>query len=311
MITTVENMNEPEQKAIVCLCILAAFADGAQADAERAQIERIVHGFANGDLDAPAAYQDVLGGRVTLNELAGRLQTPAARALAYEMAVCVCHADGAINDTEQRFLNDLRQALQLDAATADPVQQSAGALAVAPLAVPPRVSDVENLDRMILNYAILNGALEIMPHSLATLAIIPLQMRMVYRIGKSYGFELGRGHIKDFFGTVGVGLTSQVFEGVASRLLGRLTRGLAGGLVGALAGQATASAVGFASTYALGQVARQYYAGGRTLTGAQLRETFAAMLDEARGLQPRYRQDIVQRSREVNVTELLPLVRQN
>jgi uncharacterized protein (DUF697 family) len=49
---------------------------------------------------------------------------------------------------------------------------------------------------MILNSAILNGALEIMPHTLATMAIVPLQMRMVYHIGKSYGFELDSGMSK-------------------------------------------------------------------------------------------------------------------
>jgi len=40
-------------------------------------------------------------------------------------------------------------------------------------------------------------------------ADIPLQMKMVYRIGKSYGFDLDRGHIKDFLATAGVGMASQ------------------------------------------------------------------------------------------------------
>ena len=48
-------------------------------------------------------------------------------------------------------------------------------------------------DRVILNYAILNGALELLPDSLASMAIISLQMKMMYRIGKSYGFDLDRG----------------------------------------------------------------------------------------------------------------------
>ncbi len=34
-------------------------------------------------------------------------------------------------------------------------------------------------------------------------------MKMVYRIGKSYGFDLDRGHIKDFLATAGVGMASQ------------------------------------------------------------------------------------------------------
>ena len=50
----------------------------------------------------------------------------------------------------------------------------------------------EEQDSVILNYAILNGALELLPDTLASMAIIPLQMKMVYRIGKSYGYELDR-----------------------------------------------------------------------------------------------------------------------
>ena len=171
-------------------------------------------------------------------------------------------------------------------------------------------SQEAELDKLILNAAILNGALEIMPHTLATMAIIPLQMRMVYRIGSHYGFQLDRGHIKDFLATVGVGLTSQVFEGFTRRLIGGFTRSLAGGLLGGLAGQAAGSAFGFATTYALGQVAKRYYTSGRTLDAAQLKEAFSSMLLDARSLEGRYSGDIREKSRQVNVSELLPLVRQ-
>ena len=50
-------------------------------------------------------------------------------------------------------------------------------------------------------------------------------VRMVYRISSRYGYELDRGHIKDFLATVGIGLTSQVFEGYARRLIGGVARG--------------------------------------------------------------------------------------
>jgi uncharacterized protein (DUF697 family) len=167
-----------------------------------------------------------------------------------------------------------------------------------------------DLDRIILNAAILNGALELMPQTLATMAILPLQMRMVYRIGNSYGFDLDRGHITDFLATVGIGLTSQVVEGFARRLFGGFTRQLAGGLLGGLAGAATGSAFSFATTYALGQVARKYYASGRSLNAAQLKNVFSTMLQDGRSVQSRYASDIAAKSRQVNVAELLPLIKQ-
>jgi len=308
-----EPLSPQEHKAIISVCILAAFADGAQDEVERAQIERIVNGFSEEHLDLASAYQDVLGGKLSLPGVAAQLQAPAAKALAYEMAVCVCHADGLLKDPEKQFLADLRQALQLNSPAAAIHQRDAQAIVEQPLTSPaPPVVDAgreADLDHLILNAAILNGALEIMPHTLATMAIVPLQMRLVYQIGKRYNFDLDRGHIKDFLATVGVGLTSQVFEGFTRRLVGGLTRGLAGGLLGGLAGQAAGSAFGFATTYALGQVARRYYAGGRTLTTSQLKEAFASMLDEARSVQGRYTGDVAQKSRQVNASELLPLVR--
>lgn len=42
------------------------------------------------------------------------------------------------------------------------------------------------------------------------------------RIGKAHGCELDRGHIKELLGVAGVGLTSQVVEGYARKLLGGL-----------------------------------------------------------------------------------------
>lgn len=55
------------------------------------------------------------------------------------------------------------------------------------------------MDSKILKASILNGAIELLPENLSTLAIIPLQMRLVYQIGQSYGYKLDSGHIKDFW----------------------------------------------------------------------------------------------------------------
>lgn len=315
MTTELSTITPAEQHAILGLCILAAFADGSQGLAERERIQAIASGFAQENPDAALAYQEVLGGRLPLASAVSRLQSPAARNLAYEMAVCVCNADGAANESEQKFLSQLQQALQLDRSTLENHEQTAAALGTPPLVVvPPPMLNAgreAEVDQMILNAAILNGALEIVPHTLATMAIVPLQMRLVYRIGKSYGFELDRGHIKDFLATVGIGLTSQVLEGFTQQLVGGLARRLTGRLLGGIIGQATGSAFAFASTYALGQVARKYYASGRTLSAAQLKDVFANLLSTGRSLQDRYAGDIRQRSQQVNVTELLPLVQGN
>ena len=152
-----EVLSEQEHKAIMGVCLLAAFTDGAQDEIERAQIERIVKGFSEPHLDLGSAYQDVLDSKLSLPEVAAQLQTSRAKALAYEMGVCVCHADGLLKDGERQFLTDLKQALQVDNSAADAHQQTAQALVEQPLVSPaPPVIDTSahaELDRMILNAA--------------------------------------------------------------------------------------------------------------------------------------------------------------
>ncbi len=280
-----QPLTEQETNAILRICVLAAFADGGQSEAERTQIEQIISGFPGPHLNSASAYQDVLTGKLSLRQISGELQEPSAKSLAYEMAACVCHADGMLQDSEKQFLTELRQALQLDSQVAENHQAAAQQLATAPLtaAAPPVINTGREaeVDHLILNNAILAGALEMMPHALATMAILPVQMRMVYQIGKRYGYELDRGHIKDFLATIGIGLTSQAFEGCARRLVGVFTRRVAGGLLGGLVGEASGMALAFATTYSLGKVSEQYYSSGRTLSTAQLKQVFSSMLGEA------------------------------
>jgi uncharacterized protein (DUF697 family) len=171
------------------------------------------------------------------------------------------------------------------------------------------VPDAE-IDKTILSASITNAALEMLPESLASMAIIPLQMRLVYRIGKAYGFEMDRSHAKDFIATLGVGLTSQYVEQFGRKLLGGLLGGLAGGLGRSVGRQAVSSGLAFATTYAIGRVAQRYYAGGRTLDSATLKATFTDLLAEARGMAPRYQSQIEQAARTIDTRNLVSLVRQ-
>jgi uncharacterized protein (DUF697 family) len=148
-----------------------------------------------------------------------------------------------------------------------------------------------------------------MPQSLATMAIIPLQMKMVYRIGKKYGYELDRGHIKELLAAAGVGLSSQVLEGYATKLFGGLLGKLGGKIGKSFASQATSSAISFAATYAIGHMAQNYYAGGRTLSSIEMRQLFEQLKEKAGGLHAKYAGQIQQQSRTIDTTQLLNLVR--
>ncbi|MBT2335805.1 TerB family tellurite resistance protein [Variovorax paradoxus] len=317
-------MTPSETRAIVTLSLLAAFVDGDKHERERAEIKRIAEGLSQADgVNLPTLYQDVLMKRVSLASVAGELKNMESRQLAYEMAVCVCDADGTQSDAERMFLADVRTSLGLDASAAQFSQQAediaaavpvvvtgaAAAAAVAPAAAAAQLPDSAELDKSILNASILNGALELLPETLSTMAIIPLQMKLVYRIGKAYGYELDSGHVKDFLATVGVGLTSQYLEQAGRKLLGGLLGKMGGGLLRGLGNQAVSSGMSFASTYALGHVAKRYYAGGRTLSTQMLKETFSGVVQEGKSLQTQYLPAIQEKARTLDAGKVLSLVR--
>lgn len=312
-------MTPTETKAIVTLSLLAAFVDGEKHERERAEIKRIAEGLSQADgVNLPTLYQDVLMKRVSLALVAGELQSTESKQLAYEMAVCVCDADGAQSEAERMFLADVRTSLGLDASAAQfsrqaeeiaavPVAATGAAVAVTPAAV--QSPDSAELDKSILNAAILNGALELLPETLSTMAIIPLQMKLVYRIGKAHGYELDSGHVKDFLATVGVGLTSQYLEQAGRKLLGGLLGKMGGGMLRGLGNQAVSSGMSFASTYALGHVAKRYYAGGRTLSAQMLKDTFSGVVQEGKSLQTQYLPAIQEKARTLDAGKVLSLVR--
>ena len=314
-------MNAREQEAVLTIALLAAFADGAD-DREREEIKRIAESLA-GEAGAPQLsqlYQNVLLKRVNVTQAAAVLTDPSHRQLAYEMAVCVCDADAVASETEQKFLQELKSALGLDSKQTAVVEREAAALAEAPLPSTPdaqpiggavkqtNMSDAE-LDKYILNHAIMNGAIELLPQSLATMAIIPLQIKLVYRIGQAYGHELDKGHIREFLATAGVGLTSQYVEQFGRKLLGGLLGSVAGGLGRGLGRIGAGAAFSFATTYALGQLAKRYYAGGRQMSTALIQQTYQSLLGQAKQLQGQYSPEIEQQARTLDAGKVIQMVR--
>ena len=301
---TTTPLAEAQEEALVALCLFAAFADSDKSEAERSEVRRVADGFQD-DL-VPAVSQKVLTGRLNLSDAAALITDQGHRLLAYELAVGVCEADGAITPAERSYLDELRGRLELSGPRAAQVEQPVTEVALAPIGEQPPAPENQG---MILKYAILNGALELLPDSLATMAIIPLQCKMVYRIGKSHGVDLDAGHIKEFAAAAGLGMTSQIVEGFARKFAKGLVRKIAGKSGGKLAGQAAGSAMSFASTYALGLIADRYYAGGRSMSPAQMREGFQGLLSQARELHASVLPQIQERAKTLDAGSLLRLIR--
>jgi uncharacterized protein (DUF697 family)/tellurite resistance protein len=292
-----------EVNAILQIAMRAALCDGQQSAAERQAILQLT----TGDwAELAAAQRAAEAGKPGLADLARSIVSSEGKRDAMAAALAVCNADGSCNATETAFLDSVRAALGLGA-EAEALQSTATAVINVPVAAEAAAAagkvgpDQASLDKAIRDAAVLNGALELLPDSLASLAILPLQLKLVHRIGKAHNYDLGREHIRDFVATLGVGMTAQYLEGFARKLLGSV--------FGGVGRQAASSGMAFVTTYAIGHAAKRYYAGGRKLETLQLRETYQSLLAEAKNLAGRAQDEIRQRAGGLSSRNLVDIVK--
>lgn len=311
-------MTAEEQRALLAVALLAAFADGSKSDAEREEVKRIAASLGEqaAGLNLPALMQDVLLKRLGVPQALAALHSPEHRQLAYELAVCVCDADGVQSAAERQFLADLKARLggTLETAfeaQADGLAQETDA-PVAAVAVAAATTPVDRaaLDQRIFKHAVLCGALELLPQSWAGMAIIPLQVKLVHGVAQAHGItQIDAGMVKEFIATAGVGMTGQVLEQFGRKLVGGLLGSVLGGLGRGVGSVGAGMAMSFATTYALGQLAVRYYGGGRQMSTALLQQTYQGLLASAQQLQQQALPQIQQQARTLDPARVLEMVR--
>lgn len=303
-------MNADDASHIIQIALMAAMADGQISADEQRELTTVATRLgvpaATTAIDQPAAARQGIG------ILAASLSDADARRTAYEVALAVCSVDGPPNPPEQSFLSALHGALGLGAAATHEFENQLRELSAAPLGGTLTGATPTNdatLDERILQQAMLTGALELLPDRLANLAILPLQLRLVYEVGQRYGQQLDANQIKDLAGTFGLGAAAQMVEGLVRKVLGSAASNILGGLLGGATGIAAGAAVTFAATYALGHAAKQYYAQGRKLSAEDLRALFNRFQDEAQALLPQVSGQIQSLARQVKLPEVLSQIR--
>ncbi|MDP3612395.1 MAG: GTPase, partial [Rubrivivax sp.] len=83
----------------------------------------------------------------------------------------------------------------------------------------------------------------------------------------------------------------------------------AGKTFGSIGGAATGMAFSFATTYALGQLAKRYYAGGRVMNTLVLKDTFQTLLGPAKQMQTQYMPQIQQQAGTLDMARVMAMVR--
>jgi uncharacterized protein (DUF697 family) len=301
-------MNQEERIALLTLALVAVFANGPKDERELHQLRRVLE-----ELSGPAGanlslqLQDVQLKRRSARDAIAALKHPEARQLAYETAVCVCDVDGVHSDAEHRFLEDVRIALALDVRSARSFERMASAIADASLqpdpvrGFPPPVDAAgsQALDAGIVEVAAFGASLARAGTSLNLLALIPLQMKMIYRVAKAYDARRERGQVKDLMTQLGVAALPQHLQVFGLFLL---------------EGAPRAEAAAFANTYALGHAAKSIYSasygGEEESAPAALAEHFEALQTEGRALYATQAYAIEQQARILAANELIVLLRQ-
>lgn len=275
-------------------------------------------------------YQKVLLKKTSTAAEAEKIIDPDWKHLAYEMAVKICEADGITSPKEKEFLTRLASELGMEQAEATEIITQGDEMAAAqtdelPTSMlpvlpgePPSIDNKKpEVDSVILKYSIINGALELLPETLSTMAIIPLQMKLVNSVGKHYGISLDKRQLVEFLGAAGIGATSQIVEGFAQKMIGGFAGSLGKKFLGKTAGsftkkaasQITSSAFSFASTWAIGTLANRYYANGRSWSGINPKTTFHLLREQAEPLHQKYLPEIQQQASSLNYSKVLSMIR--
>lgn len=321
--STTTTVTTLERESVAAICLMAALVDGVQTDAEREKLRAAIEQLGSVSDDV---YHRVVMKRTTLEDEARNINSEETKRLAYELAVGVCAADGATTPPEQEFLSTLAKQLSINPQAAEatvrqgdefadikldaPVATaaSAGAAAVS-TSVPAAKPQDQQADETIMTYAAINAGLELLPQRLAGVAVIPLQAKMVHKIGTIYGYKLDSGHIKEFVAAAGVGMTSQVVESYARRFLGNLAGRYLGSTARTITEKGTGPVMTFATTYALGHVAKTYYSGGRKLSMSDLRALFAGKVEEAKGVYATNEGSILNSAQKLDPSRIMSILR--
>lgn len=307
-------MTPTDAEIIITIAAQAAVADGSRNATELSQIAAAASRL--GLPNAQAVVERAAAAPEDVRALAASLSTDAARRAAYEIAVAVCNADGVADARELAFLQELSGTVGTGVDTAEmsaiaSVATLTGAVMPPPVpataaAQPPTAAE---MDAMILDQAILTAALEVLPDRLANMAILPLQLRMVYTIGQRYGHDMSAAQVKDLAAVFGIGAAAQFMESIVRKTLGGLAGGLLGGLLGGASGVAAGATVSFAATYALGHAAAQYYAQGRSLSAADMKALFTRFQQEAQTIFPKVQDRVQTVAKGTNLQSVLGTLR--
>lgn len=258
------------KEGTACLRALVALA---KADGKITAEERSALQAALAMLPASGDLEPFLDEQTNFEQVLADITSPVAREQLWQSAFSMIHVDGAASAQEQKLLDQMRTAFQIDDAQVstskrlfDEAKDTLLPSNIEPIADPAQRQ--KEIDQDNLKYSVLSAVLGAFPVpgvAIATdLAIVALQLKLVRDVGQYWGHKVDKEAAKTLLAGLGLGTGARIAVTNLAKLV-------------PVWGSAFGATTAFATTWALGKIANRYFEGGQKADIAQLKNELKAM----------------------------------
>ena len=284
-------MSISNAESLASLKLLVAVA---KADGDLGPDERVILGEAIGQANLAGTTPDaLLGGTYDVETLIAEIRSDAARDAAFSACFAMAYADRACHPAEQAILDRLERAWTVKkerkgllSRVFDEARDTVSLTRIEPIADPARRKAA--IDEDVLKYSVISGVLGLNPIPLVSiptdLAVVAIQAKMFVDVGQYWGRETTLDAAKQVIAGVGVGTGARI---AVNNVL-KFVPGV---------GSVVAATTNFASTWALGKVADQYWESGGKADMKMLRDLFKRRQAEGKKVYAQHEAKVAERER--------------
>jgi uncharacterized protein YjbI with pentapeptide repeats/uncharacterized protein (DUF697 family) len=267
------------EEILACLTILVqmAIADNRLDTEERTMLADAIQALG---LSPEVTVDRLLEERISINELLGKIHSPLIKQQLYQSAYVMARVDRTMSDQELNLLNTIQAKLELSEATVkklvgivEEAQKFSIAELVENIADPDKREDAVNTNvRLMAVMHAIGGAMPTPGFATVThLMIYKDQVELIQKIGRIWGYPPDHDapeFKKAVFGSVGA---------TAARIaLSNMV------LLIPVAGSIISGSTAFSMTWAIGNLANQYFAEGCKIDDVTLQQLFADAKSEGK-----------------------------
>jgi uncharacterized protein YjbI with pentapeptide repeats/uncharacterized protein (DUF697 family) len=263
-------INREEILASLMILTQMAIADNRLEIEEKAMLAEAIQAL---DLPAEVTVERLLEERIGINELLDKIHSPLIKEHLYQSAYVMARVDRDVSDRELDLLNTIQTKLELSESTikklvtlVEEAQKFSIAQQIEHIADPDRREDAVNTNvRLMSVMHAIGGAMPTPGFATVThLMIYKDQVELIQKIGKIWGYPADRDtpeFKKAVFGSVGATAARIALSNVV--------------LLIPVAGSIISGSTAFSMTWAIGNLANQYFAEGCEMDDVKLQELFA------------------------------------